>query len=61
MKTLANYGYFLMPQLISLVPSFLIESRATPGTLASKPIFFQVFSSGVFVPVIYLMNTYPCK
>jgi hypothetical protein len=35
-KTFANYNYFyIMPYLISRVPSFLIESRATPGISAS--------------------------
>jgi hypothetical protein len=35
MKTLANYDYFLNEKLISRVPSFLTEFRATPGVLAS--------------------------
>jgi hypothetical protein len=34
-ENLSKLLLFLMPYLISRVPSFLIESRATPGILAS--------------------------
>jgi hypothetical protein len=36
-KTFANYNYFyIMPYLISRVPSFLIGTRATPGIFSSN-------------------------
>jgi hypothetical protein len=35
-KTFANYMYFYIIYLISRVPSFLIESRATPGISSSN-------------------------
>jgi hypothetical protein len=40
-KTFANYNYFyIIPYLISLIPSFLTESRARPGISASRGIFW---------------------
>jgi hypothetical protein len=41
-KTLLNDDYFyIMPYLDSRVPSFLIESRETPGILASIYIYIH--------------------
>jgi hypothetical protein len=41
-KTFANYNYvYIMPYLISRVPLFLIESRATPGISANILIYFN--------------------
>jgi hypothetical protein len=46
-NTFVNYNYlYIMPYLISRVPSFLIESRSTPGISASIYIYKRLYVCG---------------
>jgi hypothetical protein len=65
LKTFANYNYFyIIPYLISRVPSFLIESRATPGISASIEINIrpsihpQMHSSNQSALILYTGSCY---
>jgi hypothetical protein len=52
-KTFAKYDYFhIMPSLIYRIPTFLIESRATPGISASININ-QEYSNYVMASVLH--------